>query len=329
MTYPDPTRPGANGNDEPSVLELLGFGTPSATGHSAPQAPAASNLPPHARAPIAQARRRPDRVASSASSSASRSPARPPAASGPSRSRTARPRASCPRAPASPSPRPPPRARPRGTSRARSIGSRILSVSAMIFAGALAVGMSVPANAFNTGARRRRADAGGRPGRAAAAAQANQSMAADSTRRDHLGRARRVHRHLVGRDAAPAVRHPRLRLRARRPERPDPLAVPVRRADQLGLRRARRSLPRLLEHAHGRRLHARWRHPDLRGRRRRRRPARRRLGRLRQPRLSSTTATCSATAATSRASTRTCSTGSSPLVVGEPSRSATSSDWSA
>jgi murein DD-endopeptidase MepM/ murein hydrolase activator NlpD len=40
----------------------------------------------------------------------------------------------------------------RGTSRARSIGSRILSVSAMIFAGALAIGMSVPANAFNTGA---------------------------------------------------------------------------------------------------------------------------------------------------------------------------------
>lgn len=37
-------------------------------------------------------------------------------------------------------------------SRARDIGSRLLSVAAMIFAGALAVGMSVPANAFNTGA---------------------------------------------------------------------------------------------------------------------------------------------------------------------------------
>jgi len=37
------------------------------------------------------------------------------------------------------------------TSRVRTIGSRILSVAAMIFAGALAVGMSVPANAFGNG----------------------------------------------------------------------------------------------------------------------------------------------------------------------------------
>ncbi|MEZ5190528.1 MAG: M23 family metallopeptidase [Schumannella sp.] len=39
----------------------------------------------------------------------------------------------------------------RHRSRARAVGSRILSVAAMVFAGALAVGMSVPANAFGTG----------------------------------------------------------------------------------------------------------------------------------------------------------------------------------
>lgn len=39
----------------------------------------------------------------------------------------------------------------RPTSRARSVGSRLLSLAAMVFAGALAVGMSVPANAFGTG----------------------------------------------------------------------------------------------------------------------------------------------------------------------------------
>ena len=41
-------------------------------------------------------------------------------------------------------------ARPRKSqgSRARTIGSRLLSLAAMIFAGALAIGMSVPANAF-------------------------------------------------------------------------------------------------------------------------------------------------------------------------------------
>ena len=41
----------------------------------------------------------------------------------------------------------PARTRPQ-TSRAHSIGSRLLSLGAMIFAGALAIGMSVPANAF-------------------------------------------------------------------------------------------------------------------------------------------------------------------------------------
>jgi murein DD-endopeptidase MepM/ murein hydrolase activator NlpD len=45
-----------------------------------------------------------------------------------------------------------PKPAPRSTSsRARTIGSRILSIAAMMFAGALAVGMSVPANAFGTG----------------------------------------------------------------------------------------------------------------------------------------------------------------------------------
>lgn len=39
----------------------------------------------------------------------------------------------------------------KSTSRARTIGSKVLSVAAMIFAGALAIGMSVPANAFDQG----------------------------------------------------------------------------------------------------------------------------------------------------------------------------------
>jgi murein DD-endopeptidase MepM/ murein hydrolase activator NlpD len=155
MTYPDPTRPGASGNDEPSVLELLGFGAPSAGSPVAPQAPATPNLPPHARAAIAPApagsrreqRELERRPASSGSSKRSaerrikqvqksyakpkgRKAARPIVPSGSTRPATTQ---------------------TKGSSRARTIGSRVLSVAAMVFAGALAVGMSVPANAFNNG----------------------------------------------------------------------------------------------------------------------------------------------------------------------------------
>ena len=64
----------------------------------------------------------------------------------------------------------------RGSSRARSIGSRVLSVSAMVFAGALAVGMSVPANAFNNGS-----DAEVLTQAADQSVQPGQEMVADST----------------------------------------------------------------------------------------------------------------------------------------------------
>jgi murein DD-endopeptidase MepM/ murein hydrolase activator NlpD len=151
MTYPDPTRPGANGNDEPSVLELLGFGAPSATGSpAATQAPERSNVPPHARAPIAPAQagsRREQRELERKPQSGSA--ARRIRAIEKSHRKAARklPRGARVAIATTAASRP-----AGGTSRARSIGSRILSVSAMIFAGALAVGMSVPANAFNNGA---------------------------------------------------------------------------------------------------------------------------------------------------------------------------------
>ena len=179
MTYPDPTRPGANGNDEPNVLELLGFGAPSAGSPVAPQAPATPNLPPHARAPIAPA--------AAGSRREQRELERRPQASG-SAARRIRAIEKAHRKAARKLPKgarvavaTTATSRPtRGTSRARSIGSRILSVSAMIFAGALAVGMSVPANAFNNGADdavlTQAADQS-----LPQQAQDGQSMAADST----------------------------------------------------------------------------------------------------------------------------------------------------
>lgn len=178
MTYPDPTRPGSHGNEEPSVLDLLGFGTPSATG--TPAAPQASNLPPHARGPIAQGapaagsrreQRELERTPQSGSAArrirAIEKAHRKAARKLPKGARVAVATTAASR-PA------------RGQSRVRSVGSRILSVSAMIFAGALAVGMSVPANAFNTGADdvvlTQAADQGVQQ-----QTQPTQSMAADST----------------------------------------------------------------------------------------------------------------------------------------------------
>lgn len=151
MTNTDPTRPGAN--DEPTVLELLGLGTPSATGaptHSVPApAPTASNLPPHARGPVASAQpgsrreqreleRRPQSGSAARRVRAIEKSHKKAARKIPKGARVAVTTTSV--------------SRPtRSTSRVRTVGSRILSVSAMIFAGALAVGMSVPANAFNPG----------------------------------------------------------------------------------------------------------------------------------------------------------------------------------
>ncbi len=179
MTYPDPSRPGAN--DEPSVLDLLGFGTPSASNGPAQQAPAALNLPPHARAPIVAAaqpgsrreqrelERKPQSGSAARRIRAIEKSHRKAARKLPKGARVAVATTSA--------------SRPtRGSSRARNLGSRILSFSAMIFAGALAVGMSVPANAFNTGGGPVLTQAGGEvAGAEQAQAQANQSMAAGST----------------------------------------------------------------------------------------------------------------------------------------------------
>lgn len=148
MSYPDPTRPG--GNEDPSVLELLGFGAPAPIGEpQAPVAPVMSNLPPHARAPIPPAQpgsrreqreleRKPQSGSAARRIRAIEKSHRKAARKLPAGARVAVATTAA--------------SRPtRGSSRVRTIGSRILSVSAMVFAGALAVGMSVPANAFNTG----------------------------------------------------------------------------------------------------------------------------------------------------------------------------------
>ena len=178
MTHPDPTRPGSNGHEEPSVLDLLGFGTPSAIGTPAP--PQASNVPPHSRAPIGAAQagsRREQRELERKPQSGSA--ARRIRAIEKSHRKAARklPKGARVAVATTAASRP-----TRGSSRVRSIGSRILSVSAMIFAGALAVGMSVPANAFNTGADDVvLTQAADQAVQQQQTQEANQSMAADST----------------------------------------------------------------------------------------------------------------------------------------------------
>lgn len=147
-------RPGA---DEPSVLEQLGFSVPS----QPVAGPLASQLPPHARGPIeapaASSRREARELERGSSAGRSARPAK--------RSKSAerrikavqksyakpKGRRGAPVVVPSASTRPAPAPTKTGTSRARTIGSRILSFAAMIFAGALAVGMSVPANAFGNG----------------------------------------------------------------------------------------------------------------------------------------------------------------------------------
>jgi murein DD-endopeptidase MepM/ murein hydrolase activator NlpD len=150
--------------DEPGVLELLGFSTsakpaPPASAGPAPYVapPNQHHLPPQARATPIEAP-----AASSTRREAREQERRPAAATGSSRSaerrirqvqksytkpkRGRKPRPVAPSGSTRPAPK-----TTRGSSRARTIGSRVLSVAAMIFAGALAVGMSVPANAFNNG----------------------------------------------------------------------------------------------------------------------------------------------------------------------------------
>jgi murein DD-endopeptidase MepM/ murein hydrolase activator NlpD len=154
MSFPDPSRPGAH--DEPSVLELLGFGTPTVKGTPVPtdQTFYPSNVPPQAR-PVAPAQ---GASAQHGSRRAQRESERRPQSGSAARriraiekahKKAARKMPKGARvAVATTSASRPARG---GSSRARTVGSRILSFSAMIFAGALAVGMSVPANAFNSG----------------------------------------------------------------------------------------------------------------------------------------------------------------------------------
>jgi murein DD-endopeptidase MepM/ murein hydrolase activator NlpD len=136
---------------EPGVLEQLGFSAPSP-----------SSLPPHARGPVEAP------IASAPVASSRRQARELERASGPvkqtrqSKSAERRIRA-VQKSYGKPKGRrtgtvvvPSGSTRPavattKTTSRARNVGSRILSVAAMVFAGALAVGMSVPANAFGNG----------------------------------------------------------------------------------------------------------------------------------------------------------------------------------
>jgi murein DD-endopeptidase MepM/ murein hydrolase activator NlpD len=140
----DNTRPGA---DEPNVLEQLGFSVPSST----PAPVSQQNLPPHARASIEAApastrrearaleQRRPAGSPERRIRKVQKSYAKPKGRTG---TRAIVPSGSTR----------PVATQTKSTSRARTIGSRVLSVAAMVFAGALAVGMSVPASAFSNGA---------------------------------------------------------------------------------------------------------------------------------------------------------------------------------
>lgn len=142
--------------DESGLLQQLGFSTPPT--------PDAS-LPPHARAPIEAAAPHvvvPSAAVSSAAPGSRREarelaarPSRTPSKSAERRIRKVQKTYSKPpkrgrgQVVVAPGPRRPVTTSP---SRARTIGSRVLSIAAMVFAGALAIGMSVPANAFNSGA---------------------------------------------------------------------------------------------------------------------------------------------------------------------------------
>jgi murein DD-endopeptidase MepM/ murein hydrolase activator NlpD len=143
----DLSRPDA---DEPGVLELLGFSAPPPVS-PASQTPPTPPLPPHARGPIetppvATTRREARALEGRATGASPKRRIRAVQKSYAKKPPVRRGNVVVP----SESDRP---ARPttRSTSRARTISSRVLSVAAMVFAGALAVGMSVAANAFGDG----------------------------------------------------------------------------------------------------------------------------------------------------------------------------------
>lgn len=141
----DQRGPGAEGiENEPPVLELLGFENPVPIDVQIPVV--APEWVPLAEAPLNEIA-----VPVAALAVPAPAPLAPPTSRRELREREQRTSSSRPKSrsasqrPAAPAPR-----GPRRPSRARNIGSRLLSFAAMLFAGALAIGMSVPANAFNT-----------------------------------------------------------------------------------------------------------------------------------------------------------------------------------
>lgn len=131
--------------NEPSVLELLGFGTPAALPRttSAPTPAASHDLVP---------------VSSTEAPALTRREAR-------ERERAVEPDPTAPARRSTPTPAAKRRGTPRRTAKKTSrrdvvrsgsapkktLGARLLSFGAMLFAGALAIGLSVPANAFSKG----------------------------------------------------------------------------------------------------------------------------------------------------------------------------------
>ena len=137
----------ATEDDDRPVLEFLGFGTPAAL-PAAPERAAAELVPaPAAVAASAPATRRELRDRERSAETAAPAGARRSAPSSPSRGR-AKPR----RAAKNTTRRDAVRAAGRPKTSKKTIGARLLSFGAMLFAGALALSMTVPANAFDTGA---------------------------------------------------------------------------------------------------------------------------------------------------------------------------------
>ena len=143
---------------------------------------------------------------------------------------------------------------------ARTIGSRLLSVGALVFAGALAFGMSVPANAFYTPSSALAAEAQEAAPKALQSVEVAANVESATATRDTwrvLSWAEVLKERYGTRnfDYSPGMGA-------------DPLAVPGRGADQFRIRRARCSVSRLLEPPHGPRLQPRWWCRGLRHRRR-------------------------------------------------------------
>jgi murein DD-endopeptidase MepM/ murein hydrolase activator NlpD len=140
------------GPTEPGILERLGFAAAPIVQQPVTQQPVAQQpVPQQPAAPAAQA--------SSGTRREARELERRPAAGSASRRirQVQKGYGKPPKGPrgrpvqAAPAPRALTGSTPKPRSRARKVGSRLLSLGAMIFAGALAIGMSVPANAFGTG----------------------------------------------------------------------------------------------------------------------------------------------------------------------------------